>query len=99
MSLEACPECGAPWTFAGGVAKTLVGYLSGHDDNCRTRFYRCANGHKRILSKRNTAPDGWVGKASCWCHPDPKVDEWPAVEPGHDDIKSVDGVPVREVGS
>ena len=65
---------------------TLVGYVSppnhNHDDNCRSRVYRCEDGHSTALSRINrcTNPNcDWTGKISCWCHEDPKIKEWPLV--------------------
>lgn len=90
--MSTCPECGGAitdWDRLESV--TLVGYHSppghDHDDNCRTRSYRCENGHRFGLSRRNRCrvlqPDGtrctWVGKAECFCCPNGKIDEWPAV--------------------
>lgn len=80
-----CPTCSAPMTpDKWGESRTLVGYSSppghNHDDNCRKRTYECPNGHHIIVSKRNrcsTPGCDWVGKPDCFCHPDPKVEEWP----------------------
>lgn len=79
-----CDICGEP-TVACKIYETLVGYekLPGghnHDDNCRTRGYRCKNGHTFIVSRRNRCPVpgcDWRGKETCFCHPGQKVDEWP----------------------
>lgn len=79
-----CPECGELMSFTegfDGTRETLVYYVSppghDHDDNCLKRIYRCPNGHARKVSKRRRCPScDWVGKKTCFCHPDPKVDEW-----------------------
>ena len=78
-----CPDCSHE-TKHGGTAQTLVGYgdIEGHDhdDNCYTRRYHCTYcDNQWIESRRNRCPTpgcDWVGKDRCWCHPDPKVDEW-----------------------
>lgn len=72
--------------FDGGTMSTLVGYFSppghDHDDNCETRYYLCANGHPHRLSVRRRCPAcDWRGKTKCFCHPYPKLDEWPPDEP------------------
>ena len=63
-----------------GTAQTLVGYGPfelghNHDDNCRTRIYRCANGHEIGVRVRNTCPAcDWKGKLTCFCHDGEKVE-------------------------
>ena len=80
-----CPECGKELRSVGQT-RTLLGYMSppghDHDDNCVKRGYICTEecGYKIIISKRNRCPHpdcDWVGKAECFCHEGPKVDEWP----------------------
>ena len=77
-----CTECGEQmFTWKGGAIQTLVGYLSpkghDHDDNCRHKVYQCVNGHAKNVSKINKCPScDWLGKKECWCHVDPKVEEW-----------------------
>ena len=78
-----CAECGADGTHSGEFT-TLVGFGGfpaghNHDDNCRTRYYHCPNGHSWTESRRNRChADGcdWKGKEECFCHQGPKVDEW-----------------------
>ena len=80
-----CKDCGEQMTFVegwDGTWETCVPYHSPvghfHDDNCHTRTYRCKNKHKALVSIRRRCPScNWVGKESCGCHPDRKVDEWP----------------------
>lgn len=82
-----CPQCGAEWVWCEeGFGQTLVGYASppghDHDDNCRQKQYRCANGHEHALSIRrrcSTYGCDWAGKSDCFCHPGRKVDAWPEV--------------------
>ena len=77
-----CPECSSPMRYAG-TGVTLVGYQSppghNHDDNCRVRVYHCiACSFAVAVSKQNTCPAcDWRGKTECFCHPGPKVSEWP----------------------
>lgn len=79
-----CKTCGQPMRqdkSSVGVM-SCVGYLSpdghDHDDNCVVRTYVCPNGHSAAVSKRRTCPVcDWKGKETCFCHQDPKVDEWP----------------------
>lgn len=78
------PECAAMFASTSGTASTCVGSFSppghDHDDNCRSREYTCDDGHKSYFHRRNRCPNedcDWVGKAECFCHPGPKVDEWP----------------------
>lgn len=77
-----CELCGSPLFTDGSTMTTCVGYTSpaghDHDDNCRSRYYRCANGHGVSLSKRNKCPTcDWRGRAECFCHKGGKLDEWP----------------------
>lgn len=87
-NLEQCPECSSPWVRAEqGYLETLVGYYSppghDHDDNCRRRYYKCANGHGRSVSLRRTCPTcNWKGKLTCFCHEGEKVEKWPSFEQG-----------------
>lgn len=80
-----CPRCGEKLFYSNyGTFETLVGYSSplghDHDDNCLTRIYYCKSGHSIKLSKRRKCPHpdcDWIGKATCFCHPGKKIDEWP----------------------
>ncbi len=79
-----CPDCLADWAYHTGTGQTLLGYCSPkghkHDDNCRSRTYVCASGHKHRFSIRNKCDaEGcdWIGKAECFCHPGAKLAEWP----------------------
>lgn len=77
-----CRICGEPLSHDGGESQTLVFYSSppghDHDDNCRKRLYRCANGHSFVVSKSNACPAcDWVGKKECFCCPSGKQDSWP----------------------
>jgi len=80
-----CKECGEKLIYdQKGTWGTLVGYSSpsghghDHDDNCLKRSYVCKNGHRKTVSLRRSCPAcDWVGKADCFCHEGPKVDEWP----------------------
>lgn len=82
------PDCGATLTQRlHGEMTTLIGSISplghNHDPNCLTRRYQCANGHVSVVSKRRRCgfPGcDWRGKATCFCHPGEKVDEWPEEE-------------------
>ena len=76
-----CPDCGETMRH-GGTSSTLVGFISpkghNHDDNCKSRVYMCANGHKHKFSKQNTCPVcDWKGQATCFCHDGAKVENWP----------------------
>lgn len=72
------PDLDTPITF-----RTLVGMGPqqpghNHDDNCTTRTLVCPQGHEAVISRRNSCPlCDWRGKADCFCHPGPKVEEWP----------------------
>jgi hypothetical protein len=86
MNEVICKECGEPMYIKPGEgwSETLVGYLSppghDHDDNCRSRRAYCSNGHRITVSIRRRCPNpecDWMGKDSCFCHSDGKVDEWP----------------------
>ena len=89
-------HCGKPFIRHGGTFSTLVGYglnAEGHhhDDNCEKRTYVCEDGHRTILSRRQTcATPGcdWRGKEACGCHPSPKIDAWPEgiPEPTRDEV-------------
>lgn len=62
--------------------ETLVYYQSpeghNHNDNCLTRTYVCENKHNLIVSKQQKCPAcDWQGKTTCFCHPGPKVTNWP----------------------
>lgn len=82
-----CPDCGTD-TRHGGTWATLVGFsprmIDGvehdHDGNCLKRYYRCPNcdRHWTESLRRSCSVPGceWKGKATCFCHPDPKVDAW-----------------------
>jgi hypothetical protein len=83
-----CSTCGKPLDHVrgGGTEMTCVGFFSppghDHDDNCLKRVYVCADGHRTVVSKRRRCPApgcDWKGKETCFCHPNPKVDEWPEV--------------------
>ena len=82
-----CSACGGEMITNGIEEETLVGYYSdaGHDhnDNCLFRAYRCrqCSRVKRVALRRRCPSCNWVGKATCFCHPDPKVNAWPG-EPG-----------------
>ncbi len=81
-------ECGGTLRYDGRTMVTLVGYHSpeghDHDDNCRTRYYGCEEcGVHRSISIRNRCSHpscDWVGKATCFCHPGEKLDEWPMAD-------------------
>lgn len=82
-------ECGFPMTSDGQTMSTLVGYFSppghNHDDNCQMRLYKCANDHRRAISKQNKCPAPgceWVGKLTCFCHEGEKFKLWPDIQPG-----------------
>lgn len=79
-----CSVCGEKMKPMHGMCSTLVGHVSppghDHDDNCKTKTYKCKNDHYEKVSKRNrcTNPDcDWVGKEECFCHQGKKVEEWP----------------------
>lgn len=77
-------RCGAAFVSAGPEIETTGGYVSlkrhEHNDNCLTRVYRCLDGHQTVIGRRRRCPEcGWVGKATCGCHPGEKVDVWPDV--------------------
>jgi len=80
-----CPTCGKPMLYCSFTVQSLVGFYSppghDHDDNCLVRTYYCEDNHAYRVSKRRRCPVcDWVGKESCSCHPDKKVDEWPVAE-------------------
>jgi len=69
--LTNCPQCGSTLKYEG-YGKTLVGYYSppghDHDDNCKTHYYRCENGHRVLEFKQNICPKegcDWKGKELC----------------------------------
>ena len=79
-----CKQCNERMHSNGATCSTLVGYMSepghDHDDNCKTRYYQCKNGHGVNISKVNTCYNDdcdWTGKTECFCHTEPKVVEWP----------------------
>lgn len=81
-----CPTCGAPAGLAKGWKETCVAYGSPsghrHNDNCRSRQIICSADcrHYGEMSIRRTCPRPdctWKGRATCFCHPGPKVDAWP----------------------
>ena len=79
-----CTTCNEPLINYLEEGTTLLGRIGilppghEHDVNCISRTYVCSNGHKRRLSKRNKCPKcDWVQKETCFCHPDPKLNEWP----------------------
>jgi len=79
-----CPACGTETTKHSGEWRTLVGYWQ-HDDNCLSREYRCACGHKWVESlQRSCSRCDWVGKATCFCHDGDKVTRW-SDEPHNED--------------
>lgn len=78
-----CIDCGSEMTYFGTMT-TLVGYVSppghNHDDNCRTREYKCYNGHSILVSVRNVCPNAtcdWKGKESCRTCQTILYDKWP----------------------
>jgi hypothetical protein len=73
--------CGWMRTAVGYGGKEPCGMV--HDDNCRTREFKCAGGHSTLLSERNRCECGWIGKAYCGiggCG-GAKVEKWPEVGP------------------
>lgn len=75
MTLD-CPQCGNSVT-SFECCVTLVGYRSpeghNHDDNCRTFHFLCPDRHQFTCRPQNTCPNpdcDWMGKETCWCHPD-----------------------------
>jgi len=68
----ACYECGEKAVYVG-LTSTLVGYHSppghDHDDNCKTLYYDCVNGHKLFVKgirNRCSYPGcNWVGREHC----------------------------------
>lgn len=69
-----CPICGTS-CYSPGCKSTLVGYYSppghNHDDNCRTFYFACPNGHSFSVRPLNTCPAvgcDWKGREACWCH-------------------------------
>ena len=77
-----CEKCSESLLPEQGECSTLVGYCSpaghNHDDNCRTKIYRCVNGHVKRLSVQNSCPAcDWVGKEDCNCHDEKKFQTWP----------------------
>lgn len=77
-----CPDCGVETQYFS-EGETMVGYSSprghDHDDNCRKRYYQCANGHDWVESIRRTCPRpgcDWRGKAHCDRCGGAKVDAW-----------------------
>lgn len=79
-----CATCGGPLVEKTLTMETLVGYSSphghDHDDNCRVATYYCAVKHGTKPAQRRrcaAAGCGWVGKATCSCHPGVKVDALP----------------------
>lgn len=80
-----CEVCGEPMNHRTFTYETLVGYISppghNHDDNCKSREYRCKNNHTKRISRRNKCPAcDWVGREDCFCHKDKKIDEWPEAD-------------------
>ena len=82
-----CPKCDQSAVFrSDSVWSTLLWYQTRdghhHDDNCRSREYRCANGHRFAVSLRNKCSvEGcaWLGRETCFCHKGAKFDAWPEI--------------------
>ena len=77
-----CEHCGNPMLWDGGTCTTLVGFANGdcgkpHDNNCKSRCYKCPDGHTKIVWKQPSCACGWRGNLTCFCHPGEKVSEWP----------------------
>lgn len=82
-----CSECDEFLTTYIEGGKTLLGGIifeqgkpcaPKHEINCVSRIYKCSNGHTRKLSIRNKCDEcDWLQDPECFCHPDPKIDEWP----------------------
>lgn len=59
----------------------MLGYVSppghDHDDNCLSTSFTCEQGHitKIFVRRRCSNPEcDWVGKETCSCHPDKKIE-------------------------
>lgn len=70
-----CPQCikeGTTSTVVNeGTMTTLMGYIDwydeqgkyhDHDDNTRTSYCKCSNGHEFEYRQENSCWCGWVGK-------------------------------------
>jgi hypothetical protein len=86
-----CPVCQAQnlksYLITEGTSSTLMGYPSyydekgkyhHHDDNAKTTYCKCSNGHEFSYRYENSCSCGWKGKEEKYTVHVPK--DWPNEE-------------------